>query len=414
MLGKVKEAAVKMMLSYRKSSGVYVGLGCSIVLSIFVVEMFMHFGDLHAASQSDALPSIVRDPEGFTHVGVALQKWDAHTGCARFRAKHEADLQRNRSRPQALQDAEAFSCEDLRLSHVSVLVRGWTWIPDALDNLYSCKCGLTCLWTKSPVLADNPEAALYETTRPPLYRRKGEPLRVYLDLEPGRNPSSAQDIFVTYHADDDLQATYAGNSFHNVRSHFISPIKDKEILVYWSSSRCVTERQQIASRFLSNIPHHSFGKCLNNVGGLQRELEMYPKCELPVKKDNAHWSHALHCSMSHYKFVLAIENTRTESYVTEKLFYALDAGSVPIYFGASNVWDFVPPHSIIEGYKFSSLESLASYVKEVASDPLLYAEYHAWRHCGVMGNYYWARAVSLDSLPCRLCSHISKIGGNNF
>lgn len=40
-------------------------------------------------------------------------------------------------------------------SHVSVLVKGWTWIPDNMDNLYSCRCGLACLWTKSPILADN-------------------------------------------------------------------------------------------------------------------------------------------------------------------------------------------------------------------------------------------------------------------
>lgn len=72
--------------------------------------------------------------------------------------------------------------------------------------------------------------------------------------------------------------------------------------------------------------------------------------------------------MSHYKFVLAIENTMTESYVTEKLFYALDSGSIPIYFGAPNVWDFVPPHSIIDGTKFRSLESLASDVKGLANE----------------------------------------------
>lgn len=104
-------------------------------------------------------------------------------------------------------------------------------------------------------------------------------------------------------------------------------------------------------------------------------LSLYPECaghELGL-----HWWDHLHCAMSHYKFVLAIENTVTESYVTEKLYYALDAGSVPIYFGAPNVWDFVPPNSIIDGSKFSSMEELASYVKEVADDPIAYAEFHA-------------------------------------
>ena len=57
---------------------------------------------------------------------------------------------------------------DLKLRHASVLVKGWTWIPDNLDNLYSCRCELSCLWTKSPVLADKPEALLFETTTPPI------------------------------------------------------------------------------------------------------------------------------------------------------------------------------------------------------------------------------------------------------
>lgn len=126
-----------------------------------------------------------------------------------------------------------------------------------------------------------------------------------------------------------------------------------------------------------------------------------------------HWWDHLHCAMSHYKFVLAIENTITESYITEKLYYALDSGAVPIYFGAPNVWDFVPPHSIIDGSKFSSLEELASYVKELADDPIAYAEYHSWRRCGVMGNYGKTRAASIDTLPCRLCELISRKGGRN-
>ncbi|KAL3735384.1 hypothetical protein ACJRO7_024508 [Eucalyptus globulus] len=73
--------------------------------------------------------------------------------------------------------------------------------------------------------------------------------------------------------------------------------------------------------------------------------------------------------MSHYKFILAIENTSTESYVTEKLYYALDSRAVPIYFGAPNVIDFVPPRSIIDGNKFSSMEELATFMKSLANDP---------------------------------------------
>jgi alpha-1,4-fucosyltransferase len=148
------------------------------------------------------------------------------------------------------------------------------------------------------------------------------------------------------------------------------------------------------------------------MGGLNKMFDMYPNCNRGSGAGKA-WNQNLHCAMSYYKFVLAIENTMSESYVTEKLYYALDAGSIPIYFGAPNVLDFVPPNSIIEGYKYSSIQELAKYVKKLAADPVLYAEYHAWRRCGVMGTYGRTRAVSLDTFPCRLCAAVSKRGGRN-
>ncbi|XP_047149405.1 alpha-(1,4)-fucosyltransferase [Vigna umbellata] len=243
-------------------------------------------------------------------------------------------------------------------------------------------------------------------------RRTGEPLRVYMDLEAGRRRSGQEDIYISYHAEDDVQSTYAGALFHSGRNYHVSSDKNRDILVYWSSSRCLSQRNELAKKLLSLLPHHSFGKCLNNVGGLDAALSLYPECANDANVTPKWWDH-LHCAMSHYKFVLAIENTFTESYVTEKLFYALDSGAVPIYFGAPNVMDFVPPHSIIDGRKFKSLEELASYVKVVANYPVAYAEYHAWRRCGVLGNYGKTRAMSLDTLPCRLCEVVSRRGGRN-
>lgn len=102
-------------------------------------------------------------------------------GCARFREKHKGLAIQNRttkngsSSSSSLQEADGESeCGEAKTEHVSVLVKGWTWIPDNLDNLYSCACGLSCLWTKSSVLADKPDALLFETTSPPF--------RVYIFL----------------------------------------------------------------------------------------------------------------------------------------------------------------------------------------------------------------------------------------
>ncbi|XP_051139511.1 alpha-(1,4)-fucosyltransferase [Andrographis paniculata] len=387
-------------------------LGFALII-LFLTTSFLEFPSADTAQDGLFVTlSESSEPEPFEDLFEAYKKWDAQVGCAQFREKHKG-LSSSGSNTSFLPNAEdGIRCGELQMDHVSVLVKGWTWIPDNMDNMYSCSCGLSCLWTKSSVLADKPDALLFETTTPPLKRLKGNPLRVYMDLEAGRKKSGYEDLFISYNSKDDVHCTYAGALFHNNRNYHISPVKNNDTLVYWSSSRCLPQRNQLAKKILSLLPHHSFGKCMNNVGGLDRALSLYPECIKDAKETPKWWDH-LHCAMSHYKFALAIENTMTESYVTEKVFYALDSGAVPIYFGAPNVWDFVPPHSIIDGTQFSSISQLASYVKSLANNPIAYAEYHAWRRCGVLGNYKKTRAESLDTLPCRLCAAVSRRNGRN-
>ncbi|EPS69758.1 hypothetical protein M569_05005, partial [Genlisea aurea] len=343
----------------------------------------------------------------FTDLFLAFRQWDSRLGCLRFRKIHRDLVRNDLLPPHSVQHDDVLQCGELGMNHVSVLVKRWTWIPDAMENLYGCRCGMSCLWTKSSLLVDKPDAVFFEGSSPPLQRRAGDPVRVYMDLEAGKRRTGNEDIFVSYHAEDDVQATYAGQVFRTNRNYHLSSTKSNATLVYWSSSRCLPHRDRIATSILSLLPHHSFGKCLNNVGGIDAAPSLYPDCINNPDQQPKWWDH-LHCAMSHYKFVLAIENTVAESYVTEKLFYALDSGSVPIYFGAPNVEDFVPPHSIIDGSKFSSMEMLAAYVRSVGDNPVAYAEYHAWRRCGVVGNYRLARAASLDTLPCRLCEAVSR------
>ncbi|RWW47196.1 hypothetical protein BHE74_00046833 [Ensete ventricosum] len=108
-------------------------------------------------------PTIQRRAEPRTDLAAAFARWDEEVGCDRFRDKHRnwtAD-------PSAIQDAEAGDCSARGASHISVLVKGWTWIPDEMDNLYSCRCGMTCLWTKSAALGNKPDAVFFEWKAPP-------------------------------------------------------------------------------------------------------------------------------------------------------------------------------------------------------------------------------------------------------
>lgn len=57
-------------------------------------------------------------------------------------------------------------------------------------------------------------------------RHVGDPLRVYMDLEAGRKRSGVEDLFISYHAKDDVQSTYAGALFHNGRNYHVSSSKN--------------------------------------------------------------------------------------------------------------------------------------------------------------------------------------------
>jgi hypothetical protein len=51
--------------------------------------------------------------------------------------------------------------------------------------------------------------------------------------------------------------------------------------------------------------------------------------------------------MSNDRFVYATANSYGLDYVTEKVFYALQCGSVPAYLGAPNIDSFLPDRSAI-------------------------------------------------------------------
>ncbi len=67
-------------------------------------------------------------------------------------------------------------------------------------------------------------------------------------------------------------------------------------------------------------------------------------------------------TISRAKFVLAFENERFEDYVSEKIYDAMAAGSVPIYSGAPNITDYVPQACFIDFHKFKNHKELYKYI----------------------------------------------------
>jgi hypothetical protein len=83
--------------------------------------------------------------------------------------------------------------------------------------------------------------------------------------------------------------------------------------------------------------------------------------------------------MKSYLFHFSFENQRTPDYITEKLWGALESGTLPVYFGAPNIKEHVPRDSIIFVDDFSSTKDLVSYLVQLSNNKTLYNSYHTWR-----------------------------------
>ena len=71
-------------------------------------------------------------------------------------------------------------------------------------------------------------------------------------------------------------------------------------------------------------------------------------------------------ALINHKFSMAFENSRdpywASGWVTEKIYHCLACGTIPIYWGAPNVSDYIPPEVFIDYRDFSGPVDLHSYL----------------------------------------------------
>jgi len=107
--------------------------------------------------------------------------------------------------------------------------------------------------------------------------------------------------------------------------------------------------------------------------------------------------------MRRYLFYLSFENSNEEDYITEKLWGALESGSLPVYFGAPNAKDHVPPNSLILANDFKDGATLATYLAKVAQNRTLYESYHEWRRKPLDATFLRKYNHTHTHSVCRLC-----------
>jgi len=118
------------------------------------------------------------------------------------------------------------------------------------------------------------------------------------------------------------------------------------------------------------------GKSLNNTAALRALDRKYGRSD----RERAHGASPVSPKLeflSDYKFTIAFEHTSADGYFTEKALMPLAVGSVPIYWGAPQIGEYINPRSFINAHDYDSFEALVAHVKRVDGDPELYEKYRS-------------------------------------
>ncbi|CAG5135651.1 unnamed protein product [Candidula unifasciata] len=135
-----------------------------------------------------------------------------------------------------------------------------------------------------------------------------------------------------------------------------------------------SDRDEFVKQLMKFIPVDSYGTCLNNK---QLPQKLMSPLEGMAHKD-------FYELLSHYKFVLAMENAVCDDYITEKLWRPLMVGAVPVVFGSPKVKDFLPSNtSALVITDFNSAEHLAKHLQYLNNKDMEYDKLQRWKDTGV-------------------------------
>ncbi len=71
-------------------------------------------------------------------------------------------------------------------------------------------------------------------------------------------------------------------------------------------------------------------------------------------------------TLGQYTFALCFENMVLKGWITEKIFDCFFVGTIPIYWGAPDIGEHVPPECFIDMRRFASYQELRSYLKSLS------------------------------------------------
>ena len=169
-------------------------------------------------------------------------------------------------------------------------------------------------------------------------------------------------------------------------------------------SNCHTGYSQWRYKYLKELMQYvhidSHGDCMHNTNATSsRHSDLNLAAIFSIKID--------FIKTSQYKFLISFENTLSPEYVTEKLWHAYLSQTIPIYYGAPEVYNQVPGNNtFIDATKFVGPKELADYIKRVDQDETLYQSYFNF-NSSVTINYQ--KNCPPQPLGCAICNRMYQL-----
>ena len=201
--------------------------------------------------------------------------------------------------------------------------------------------------------------------------------------------STGYDIAATYELDSDVPLPYFSWAEYNLRQKPKKKTAKAMVAMFVSNCGASNNRLEYVRELMANgITVDSFGRCMHNA-------------DATVSSSN--YNDVKGETIARYKFTIAMENSNTKDYVTEKLYTPLSWGTVPIHMGLANIHDYAPEHSVISVHDFASPKELAAYLKELDRNDTKYEEYLAWKEKPYTKSFKALVDVSNVHSACRMC-----------
>jgi len=150
---------------------------------------------------------------------------------------------------------------------------------------------------------------------------------------------------------------------------------------------CANNMEKInQSKIITTVPNKDVCAIISNSSGRERnyflnELEKKIKIDyagnyknnVPIIKAPFNTKEFIDF-ISQYKFVVTMENSRGETYITEKILHGFNAGTISVYWGSLNVGDYFNEERFLNLTDIRETELLINKIVEIRNDNNKYLE----------------------------------------